>query len=49
MARVRPSFALLLPEGRDRPAQRRTFELSVGMSADFEDAIEEGANVVRVG
>ncbi len=34
---------------RNRPAQRRLTELSMGMSHDFEVAIEEGATMVRVG
>ena len=52
-ARVRPCFALLR-ELRDRlrqetPAGMGVDELSMGMSGDFELAIEEGATVVRVG
>jgi PLP dependent protein len=34
---------------RSRPAERRLTELSMGMSHDFEVAIEEGATMVRVG
>jgi len=50
MARVRPCFALLR-RLRDQAAKRdpRLAELSMGMTGDFEVAIEEGADVVRVG
>lgn len=50
MARVRPCFRLLRSL-RDRAVQRHAglTELSMGMSGDFEAAIEEGADVVRVG
>jgi hypothetical protein len=34
---------------RSRPSERRIRELSMGMSHDFEVAIEEGATMVRVG
>jgi len=34
---------------RSRPPQQRLTELSMGMSHDFEAAIEEGATMVRVG
>jgi pyridoxal phosphate enzyme (YggS family) len=50
---VRPAFARLrelletLNAGRD--ASRQLAELSMGMSADFEVAIEEGASWIRVG
>lgn len=51
--RVRPCFALLrdLREHlrQDAPAGIVMDELSMGMSGDFELAIEEGATVVRVG
>lgn len=52
-ARVRPCFALLR-DLRERlrqklPAGTSMDELSMGMSSDFELAIEEGATVVRVG
>ncbi|MCW5258581.1 YggS family pyridoxal phosphate-dependent enzyme [Verminephrobacter aporrectodeae subsp. tuberculatae] len=52
-ARVRPCFALLRTL-RDRlqaevPHGNRITELSMGMSGDFETAIDEGATVVRVG
>lgn len=51
--RVRPCFALLrnLRERLrlDAPAGIVMDELSMGMSGDFELAIEEGATVVRVG
>ncbi|MCY1293417.1 Pyridoxal phosphate homeostasis protein [compost metagenome] len=53
VARVRPCF-MLLRELRERlrqhaPAAISLDELSMGMSGDFEVAIEEGATVVRVG
>lgn len=51
--RVRPCFTLMR-ELRDRvldgvPGAAEAKELSMGMSGDFELAIEEGATVVRVG
>lgn len=50
---VRPSFArlrrLLEVLNRDRAEERHLCELSMGMSADFELAIEEGATCIRVG
>lgn len=53
MEHVRPCF-VLLRELRDRirqdgPDGVEMHELSMGMSGDFETAIEEGATVVRVG
>jgi len=48
----RPFFAALrelLNELRDRQGDETIQELSMGMSADFETAIEEGATIVRVG
>ncbi|MGO0791388.1 YggS family pyridoxal phosphate-dependent enzyme [Herbaspirillum seropedicae] len=52
-ARVRPCFSLLrnLRERlrQDVPAGAQLDELSMGMSGDYEIAIEEGATVVRVG
>lgn len=50
MERVRPCFALLR-RLRDEAVKRNASltELSMGMSGDFEEAIEEGSNVVRVG
>ncbi|MBV4493334.1 YggS family pyridoxal phosphate-dependent enzyme [Pseudomonas sp. RD9SR1] len=53
VARVRPCF-VLLRELREQlrqqaPAGISLDELSMGMSGDFEIAIEEGATVVRVG
>ena len=50
MARVRPCFQLLR-DLRDRAIECNSglTELSMGMSGDFEVAIEEGANIVRVG
>jgi pyridoxal phosphate enzyme (YggS family) len=50
---VRPSFArlrgLLEDLNRERPEQRQLHELSMGMSADYEIAIQEGATCVRIG
>lgn len=49
---IRASFALLrttLEELRDSGAPEGFDQLSMGMSGDFELAIEEGATVVRVG
>ena len=49
---ARPAFARLreLRDGLCRAAPGLTLpELSMGMSADFEVAIEEGASIVRVG
>lgn len=50
MARVRPCFALLR-RLRDEAAARHPglTGLSMGMTGDFEEAIAEGATVVRVG
>jgi pyridoxal phosphate enzyme (YggS family) len=50
MDKVRPCFRLLR-RLRDEAAKRNPAltELSMGMSGDFEVAIEEGADVVRVG
>ena len=50
MEKVRPCFRLLR-RLRDETAKRNTAltGLSMGMSGDFEEAIEEGADVVRVG
>jgi uncharacterized pyridoxal phosphate-containing UPF0001 family protein len=50
MARVRPCFVLLRTL-RDAALARHPgiAGLSMGMSGDFEAAIEEGATVVRVG
>ncbi|MBL9219241.1 MAG: YggS family pyridoxal phosphate-dependent enzyme [Opitutaceae bacterium] len=52
-ARVRPCFVLLRTLRdrlrQDAPAGISLGELSMGMSGDFELAIEEGATVVRVG
>lgn len=50
MARVRPCF-VLLRRLRDAAARRHPglTGLSMGMTGDFEQAIEEGATVVRVG
>jgi pyridoxal phosphate enzyme (YggS family) len=51
--KTRPSFARLRELrdalNRDRAPERRLRELSMGMSADFEVAIEEGATWVRIG
>jgi len=50
---VRPSFArlraLLAELNRTRPRERRLGELSMGMSGDFEVAVQEGATWLRVG
>jgi hypothetical protein len=50
---VRPSFArlraLLDETNRTRAPGARLRELSMGMSGDFEVAIEEGATLVRIG
>lgn len=50
MAKVRPCFALLRSL-RDQAIRRHAglTGLSMGMTGDFEEAIEEGATVVRVG
>jgi hypothetical protein len=48
----RAAFAALRElrgELRNRPGGETLRELSMGMSADFEVAIEEGATIVRVG
>jgi pyridoxal phosphate enzyme (YggS family) len=48
----RPAFARLrelLARAPDPPRGPRLHELSMGMSGDFEVAIEEGATIVRVG
>lgn len=50
--RMRPAFARLreLRDGlRGAPGGEQLEELSMGMSSDFEVAIEEGATIVRVG
>lgn len=51
--RVRPYFRrmreLLAMLRTDAPDPRKLTELSMGMSGDFEVAIEEGATIVRVG
>jgi pyridoxal phosphate enzyme (YggS family) len=50
---VRPSFArlrsLLDDLNAGRPDEQRLAELSMGMTADFEVAVEEGATWVRLG
>ncbi len=50
---VRPSFAslreLLEEINRQRSADKQLSELSMGMSADFEVAIQEGATWIRIG
>ncbi|MDJ0851321.1 MAG: YggS family pyridoxal phosphate-dependent enzyme [Myxococcota bacterium] len=49
---VRPSFArlrALRDRLRDEPGGEALRELSMGMSGDFEVAVEEGATIVRVG
>ena len=44
-SQARPYFAKL----RELAGQYRLTELSMGMSQDFEVAVEEGATIVRVG
>ncbi len=48
---ARPAFASLraLRERAERALGRRLPELSMGMSGDFEVAVEEGATMVRIG
>jgi hypothetical protein len=48
---ARPGFARLraLRDAGERALGRRLPELSMGMSGDFEVAVEEGATIVRVG
>ncbi len=50
---MRPSFArlraLLAELNRTRPMERRLAELSMGMSGDFEVAVQEGATCLRIG
>lgn len=46
--RVRPHFRELR-RLREEVLRESTFELSMGMSHDFEVAIEEGATIIRVG
>jgi uncharacterized pyridoxal phosphate-containing UPF0001 family protein len=50
-ADARPHFARLraLRDAAERALGRRLPELSMGMSGDFEVAVEEGATMVRVG
>ncbi|MEO9336710.1 YggS family pyridoxal phosphate-dependent enzyme [Mesorhizobium sp. SB112] len=50
MKKVRPCFAMLRSL-RDQAAKQhpRVTGLSMGMTGDFEEAIEEGATVVRIG
>jgi uncharacterized pyridoxal phosphate-containing UPF0001 family protein len=48
----RPAFAQLRElrnEIRGKPGAEHLSELSMGMTGDFEVAIEEGATIVRVG
>ena len=50
--RSRPAFArlrALRDELRRAPGGERLRELSMGMSGDYEVAIEEGATIVRLG
>uniref|UniRef100_UPI0030B9C5EB alanine racemase n=1 Tax=Neoroseomonas terrae TaxID=424799 RepID=UPI0030B9C5EB len=50
MAKVRPCFALLRRlRDQANAVEPGVIELSMGMSGDFEEAIAEGSNVVRVG
>jgi len=50
---VRPSFArlrgLLADLNRARPRERKLAELSMGMTSDFEVAVQEGATWLRIG
>ena len=50
---VRPSFArlraLLADVNRGRPRERTLTELSMGMTSDFEVAVQEGATWLRIG
>jgi uncharacterized pyridoxal phosphate-containing UPF0001 family protein len=50
---VRPSFARLralqADLNRTRPPERKLAELSMGMSADFEVAVQDGSTMVRLG
>ena len=50
-AEARPGFARLraLRDEAERRLGRRLPELSMGMSGDFEVAVEEGSTMVRVG
>ncbi|MBN1130478.1 MAG: YggS family pyridoxal phosphate-dependent enzyme, partial [Chitinispirillaceae bacterium] len=48
-ARVRESFALLRQLGEQCRGCAASMELSMGMSDDFEWAIEEGSTMVRIG
>ena len=50
MTRGRPSAPCAKPRiGCAPPARRWVAELSMGMTDDFEVAVEEGATIVRVG
>ena len=50
---VRPSFArlrgLLAVVNKGRAGERRLSELSMGMTSDFEVAVQEGATWLRIG
>jgi len=50
---VRPSFralrGLLADVNRERAPERRLLELSMGMTGDFEVAVQEGATWLRIG
>ncbi len=50
---VRPAFArlrgLLADLNRSRPPERALTELSMGMTSDFEVAVQEGATSLRIG
>ena len=48
-AETRRSFALLRKLGQECSGMQRDLELSMGMSGDFEWAIEEGATIIRIG
>jgi len=47
--KARPDFRAMRELKDSLGDEARSFDLSMGMSSDFEIAIEEGANVVRVG
>jgi uncharacterized pyridoxal phosphate-containing UPF0001 family protein len=48
-SRTRPTFTLLRELRGQLSAAPGVIQLSMGMSADFEVAVEEGATVVRLG
>lgn len=50
---MRPAFArmrgLLAELNRNRPSERALTELSMGMTSDYEVAVQEGATLLRIG